>query len=54
MGRYKAVIAFVIGGGGCAGGTSIIYRWVQRKAAAPFATAVKEERKGNKGGPGGS
>lgn len=44
MGRYKAVIAFVLAVVVALVATSIIYRWVQRKAAAPLPTAVKEER----------
>ncbi|NLI81242.1 MAG: Flp pilus assembly protein CpaB [Deltaproteobacteria bacterium] len=44
MGKFKAVIAFVLAVVVALVATSIIYRWVQTKAAAPVQTASKEEK----------
>ncbi len=44
MGKFKAVIAFLLAVVVALVATSIIYRWVQSKTAAPTSTTVKEEK----------
>lgn len=44
MGKLKAIVAFFLAVVVALVATSIIYRWVQTKAAAPVVTTVKEEK----------
>ena len=44
MGKFKAVIAFFLAVVVALVATSIIYRWVQTKTAAPVSTTAKEEK----------
>lgn len=44
MGKFKAVIAFLLAVVVALVATSIIYRWVQSKTAAPIPATVKEEK----------
>lgn len=44
MGKFKAVIAFLMAVVVALVATSIIYRWIQTKTAAPVTAVVKEEK----------